>query len=102
MSAQTANQNFNFQLPSLSYIDAKWEEPNLRAPAQTTDPTARSGLFAQLIAGYRAWQRERQAMTEFSAMTDYELADIGLSRADVHRVFDPTLSEDLQYRGPSV
>src|SRR3954452_22403590 len=102
MSGHTANQNFNFQLPSLSYIDAKWEEPNLRAPAQTMDAASKTGMFARLMARYRAWQRDRQGMAEFASMSDYELADIGLSRSDVHRVFDPTLSEDLQFRGRSV
>ena len=30
MSAQIANSQFTFKLPSLSYIDAEWEEPTLR------------------------------------------------------------------------
>ncbi|MBS0642764.1 MAG: DUF1127 domain-containing protein [Proteobacteria bacterium] len=55
-----------------------------------------------MMAGYRDWRRNRQAMVEFAGMTDYELADIGLSRSDVYRVFDPALSEDLQFRGRSV
>jgi len=101
MSAHTANQNFNFQLPSLSYIDAKWEEPNLRSVAQPTKVTPQAGLFARLVARYRSWLRERQAIAEFSLMSDYELADIGLSRSDMHRVFEPTLNEDLQFRGRS-
>jgi uncharacterized protein YjiS (DUF1127 family) len=100
MSARTANQTFNFQLPSLSYIDAKWEEPSLRVPAQSTAAPAKTGLVSRLMAGYRVWQRTRQARDEFSLMSDYELADIGLSRADVHRVFDPALNQDLQHRGP--
>ena len=98
MSAHTADQNFAFQLPTLSYVDAKWEEPNLRAPAITL-PATQSGVVSRLLAHYHAWQRTRRAMTEFAAMSDYELADIGLSRGDVYRVFDATLSEDFQQRG---
>ena len=99
MSAHTANQNFNFQLPSLSYIDAKWEEPNLRAAAQSRDVAPKAGFVARVAARYQAWKRERQAMAEFASMTDYELADIGLSRSDAHRVFDSALNQDLQFRG---
>lgn len=102
MSAHTANNNFDFHLPSLSYVDAKWEEPNLRAQAQTANFAPKANFFARMMAGYRDWRRNRQAMVEFAGMTDYELADIGLSRSDVYRVFDPALSEDLQFRGRSV
>ena len=31
-------------------------------------------------------------------MSDRELADIGLSRADVHRVFDRSYNQDLRDR----
>jgi uncharacterized protein YjiS (DUF1127 family) len=99
MSAHTANQKLNFQLPSLSYIDAKWEEPNLRAPATTVAPARKTGLLARLIEGYQTWQRDRRAMSEFAAMSDYELADMGLSRSDTQRVFNPALNEDLRQRG---
>jgi uncharacterized protein YjiS (DUF1127 family) len=99
MSAHTANQKLNFQLPSLSYIDAKWEEPNLRAAASTAAPVRKTGVLARLIAGYQAWQRDRQAMSEFASMSDYELADMGLSRSDTHRVFNSALNEDLRERG---
>jgi uncharacterized protein YjiS (DUF1127 family) len=97
MSAHIANQNFHFQLPSLSYIDARWEEPNLRTAADDIAP--KPGPVARLVARLRAWQRDRQAMADFASMTDYELADIGLSRSDMHRVFNPALNADLRFRG---
>jgi uncharacterized protein YjiS (DUF1127 family) len=98
MAARTANQTFNFQLPSLSYIDAKWEEPNLIARPEALRDT-KTGYLSRLMARYRDWRRTQQAMAEFSGMSDYELADLGLSRADVYRVFDPALNQDLQTRG---
>ncbi|HVZ06837.1 DUF1127 domain-containing protein [Rhodopila sp.] len=102
MAAQTAHQNFNFQLPSLSYIDAKWEEPALQAPVQARGVTRKSGLLARLGARYQAWRRNQQMMAEFASMSDYDLADIGLSRSDMYRVFDPALNQDLQQRGKAV
>jgi uncharacterized protein YjiS (DUF1127 family) len=102
MSAHTANSEFAFRLPTLSYIDAKWEEPELRQATRATDTGHKAGLFAWLAArvkALRSWYRDNQAATELATMTDRELLDIGLSRADVGRVFDPELNEDLRRRG---
>ncbi|HEY0419688.1 MAG TPA: DUF1127 domain-containing protein [Acetobacteraceae bacterium] len=50
------------------------------------------GLFARLGGALR-WlielPRRRAVMDELGALSEHELADIGLSRADVTRVFDP-------------
>jgi uncharacterized protein YjiS (DUF1127 family) len=102
MSAHTADSQFAFKLPSLSYIDAKWEEPNLRAPAATAGSVRKGGLAAWLsrqVSAFVAWRRDSEAAGELSAMSDRELLDIGLSRADVGRVFKPALNEDLRQRG---
>lgn len=97
MAVQTAD---SFHLPSLSYIDAKWEEPNLRASAAAA--ARKSGLAAWLsrrVAAFVAARREAAAMAELSSMSDRELADIGMNRADVGRVFDMSHNEDLRMRG---
>jgi uncharacterized protein YjiS (DUF1127 family) len=102
MSVQTANSQFKFQLPSLSYVDAKWEEPNLRITKDTAFPVRKTGVagwFARRIEAYRAWQRNQQAIAELGMMSDHELVDIGISRSDMHRVFDPSFNEDLRKRG---
>jgi len=101
MSAHIANSQFSFQLPSLSYIDAKWEEPSLREAAPS--PRVRSrGLAAWLshqVAALVAWRRNSEAEAELQAMSDRELADIGLSRSDLSRVFRPGFDLDLYQRG---
>jgi hypothetical protein len=102
MSAHTADSNYAYQLPSLSYIDAKWEEPNLRAPAQAIRPTLSAGIAAWLatrMAAATAWYRTDQAVTELTAMSDRDLMDIGISRADIPRVFDAATNKDLRQRG---
>ncbi len=102
MSVHTADSQFTFRLPSLSYIDAEWEEPNLRTPVASTQPMRRSGvsgwLFQRLDATL-ARRRERQAAAELALMSDHELMDIGLSRSDIPRAFDPTSNQDLRRRG---
>jgi uncharacterized protein YjiS (DUF1127 family) len=101
MSAQIAKSQFSFELPSLSYIDAKWEEPALSEVA-TPRAVRSTGLAAWLsrqVAALLVWRRNSVAMAELRAMSDYELADIGLSRSDLVRVFEPGFSQDLYQRG---
>ncbi|HEY4043874.1 MAG TPA: DUF1127 domain-containing protein [Rhodopila sp.] len=101
MSAHTADSQFSFKLPSLSYIDAKWEEPNLLEPSAAPQTTRRRGLvawFSRQAAAVSTWRRDRKAALELAAMSDRDLADIGLSRSDVSRVFDPAFNQDLCHR----
>jgi uncharacterized protein YjiS (DUF1127 family) len=101
MSAHAADSH-SFKLPSLSYIDAKWEEPNLTAPIAAPDRARKSRLVAWLagrVAAFRTWRRDSEAAAELASMTNYELMDIGLTRSDLGRVFDPALNEDLRTRG---
>ena len=44
---------------------------------------------AQAVAALRALPRRRAVLNELATLTDRELADIGLNRAELHRVFDP-------------
>jgi uncharacterized protein YjiS (DUF1127 family) len=102
MSAHNASSPLPFQLPSLSYIDAKWEEPTLRIPAPPVSVVRKGGLAAWLshqVAAFRAWRLERETAIELSSMSDRELLDIGMSRADVGRAFTPAFNADLQQRG---
>lgn len=102
MSAYIANSQSSFKLPSLSYIDAKWEEPNLRTPATQSRPARKTGLAAWLyhkVAAFEAWRIERATAIELTSMSDRELLDIGLSRSDLRRVFTSSLSADLHGRG---
>ena len=102
MSVHTADSKFAFQLPSLSYIDAKWEEPNLRTEDVARSNVRRGGLAAWLsrtVAAFIAWRRESEAARELSSMSDRELMDVGLNRADVGRAFDRNFNADLRQRG---
>jgi uncharacterized protein YjiS (DUF1127 family) len=93
MSAPIAKSQFAFQLPNLTYVDASLEEGNFRAPAEPK----LHGLSA-LLTAFRAWRARQSAIAELELMTDRELMDIGLSRSDVHRVFDEGFNADLRDR----
>ena len=102
MSVHTANSEFRFELPSLSYVDVRWEEPNLRTPADPQEPVRKAGLaswFTRRIAAFLAWRRDQQAMSELTMMSDHQLADLGIGRSDVLRIFDPAFNADLRQRG---
>jgi uncharacterized protein YjiS (DUF1127 family) len=105
MSAHTAGSQYAFHLPTLSYIDAKREEPNLHAPAGMRQGVRHAGALAWLsrqVSAFAAWQRDREAAAELARMSDHELMDIGLSRSDLRRVFDGDANQDLRNRGVCV
>ena len=43
----------------------------------------------RLFAGIAALPQRRAVISELNTLTDRELADIGLHRSDLKRVFDP-------------
>jgi uncharacterized protein YjiS (DUF1127 family) len=97
MSAPLSKSDLVFKLAtSQSYIDQSYD-PAPRAAAQ---PAPRGLLrqigdgLALLAQGIRNWTDRQATLSEMGMMSDRELADIGLSRADVPRVFDADFAAD--------
>jgi uncharacterized protein YjiS (DUF1127 family) len=91
MSAPLAKSDFIFKLAnSQSYIDSGYDP----TPLPSVRPASRSLVLAvansvALLAGkVRTWVEKQATLAEMAAMSDRELADIGLSRCDLSRVFD--------------
>jgi uncharacterized protein YjiS (DUF1127 family) len=89
MSAPISKSDLAFSLPaSLSY-HSTWDD----ADYEPVQPQRRHGLFARLaapiVARVQAWSVRERAVSELSAMSDRDLADIGLTRSDIPRVSDP-------------
>src|ERR1019366_4999639 len=100
MSAPIGKSQFSFELPNLSYVDASLEEPNLRfVRVSESRPHGLGAWLARRIAAVVAWHQQQVALGELELMTDHELSDIGLSRSDLARVFDPDNNRDLVQRG---
>jgi uncharacterized protein YjiS (DUF1127 family) len=97
MSAPVANDQFGFSLGNLSYIGASYEE----ASPSVIKPRAYRvrAWIAHLLVTAAEWRRRRAIMQEMAMMTDRELCDIGLSRSDLSRVFDPTFAADRAHSG---
>jgi uncharacterized protein YjiS (DUF1127 family) len=72
-----------FSLGNLSYINSSYEEPPVAPRA-----ARKRWVFSRL----HEWRQRRQLAAELSLMTDRELADIGLSRAELSQVLAPALA----------
>ncbi len=59
------------------------------------NPAPRSLLqrAGAVISGLMTFSRRRAVLDELSSLSDRELSDIGLSRAELSRVFDPRFIE---------
>jgi len=85
MTAPITKDSLAFSLGNLSYVDASYDEqpaPPLTSPKHS------------VLGWLRQWRQRRQIVAELALMSDRELADIGLSRADLPRVFDPAFAAD--------
>lgn len=99
MSAHLADSQLNHRLPSLSYIDAKWEEPELRQSAHAAPRRTLTAWLAAQWNGIQTWFRDNESYGELTVMSDRELHDMGLTRSDLDRVFDSDFNQDLRHRG---
>jgi len=86
------NQLTAFSLGNLSYIGPSYEDPQTRSFGSRGG--SRSGWFSRFMAAVGAWRQRQAVLSEMQTMTDRELADIGLSRSDLVRVFDPAFAAD--------
>ena len=99
MSAPLTKSQMAFDLPKLSYIDTRWEEPTVQPAAEPVREHGFGSWIANQIAAFRGWRAQTRAMTELHHMSDRELFDVGLNRGDFDRIFDNRYNKDLRSRG---
>jgi uncharacterized protein YjiS (DUF1127 family) len=83
-----------FELPQLSYVHTLRDEP-------VAAPRPEQGFATWLkgrIAAFRVWRENQRALAELNNMTERELLDVGLTRADCVRLFDNRFNMDLRAR----
>jgi len=92
MSARIAKEELSLLLPN-AMSHYFHDEHDYRAAVKGP------GLFARLGAALR-WLAEmpkrRAVLDELSMLSDHELADIGLNRGELPRVFDPSFAADRE------
>ena len=84
MNARVAKEEIALMMPSsLSHYA---DEPRL------SDTIASNGVFAAVLRAVH-WladlPRRRTVLAELNELSEHELADIGLNRSELTRVFDP-------------
>ena len=93
MNAPIANDQFGYSLGNLTYIDEAYDSEAIPSVVgRRADGVG--GWFSRLLTHVGEWRRRRAVMREMALMTDHELSDIGLSRADVARVFYPPFAAE--------
>jgi uncharacterized protein YjiS (DUF1127 family) len=92
MNAPTAKDQFSFSLGNVSYIGPAYEDA--QTPAVKPRPSGVGQWFTAFVAAISAWRQRQAVLQEMQLMTDRELSDIGLSRADLGRVFEPAFAAD--------
>ena len=98
MSAPMTKSQMAFELPHLSYIDTRWEEPEVQPAVQPVREHGFASWVAARVAAYRTRRANARARAELNSMTDRELFDIGLNRGDLERMFDDRFNQDLLTR----
>ncbi len=93
MSAPLAKSDFVFKLStSRSYIGSDYDPAQAQVQAPQAAPRGLGRAVADglafLVAGVRSWAGRQVTLAEMDSMSDRELADIGLTRSDLPRVFD--------------
>ncbi len=92
MNAPVTQDQLNYSLGNLSYVDYSFAEP----PVTTVETPKRSlgEWLISVVTAFVAWRRRQATLREMDMLTDRELSDIGLSRTDLPRVFDPAFAVD--------
>lgn len=99
MSAPLAKSDFVFKLStSRSYIGPDYDPAPAQVQVSTAAPRSLGRAIADglafALAGVRGWVGRQTTLAEMDGMSDRELADIGLTRVDLPRVFDADFVAD--------
>ena len=87
-----------FELPKLSYIDTRWEEPAVQPAGETVEERGLAAWIASYVAGFRAWRADARSLAELRGLTERELSDMGLNAGDVERLYDARYNQEVLSR----
>jgi len=102
MSAHLAENDFVFKLAtSQTYIDHAYDDHGYDPATLPGEQQASTGLLrwlgdgvAFVAQGFKNWMSREATLSDMGMMSDRELADIGLNRSDLPRVFDEDFVAD--------
>jgi len=98
MNASINKNEFSFNLPEMLSYHSTWEDADYEPvlPRRRQSWVARAaGLPLRWASAYA---ERRRVINELARMSDRDLADLGLSRYDIPRVFDPAFAAERAAR----
>jgi uncharacterized protein YjiS (DUF1127 family) len=88
---------FFFKLPEVQSYHSRWDD----ADYWPVVPNRSKSWLARAVADVRVrWDQmkeRRRVIRELEAMSDRELTDLGISRYDIPRVFDPKFTAERAF-----
>lgn len=84
MTTHISKEELALMLPGTMYHYFK-DEPDY----VVAQPAPRPGLLTRLRRALAGWLQQHAEMQELANLSDAQLADIGISRAEASKVFDP-------------
>jgi uncharacterized protein YjiS (DUF1127 family) len=88
MTSQTSRHGLNFEPPKMLSYHSTWDD----ADYEPQFPQRRPGPFTRIVAALgarlQAARARRAEISQLAAMSDREVADMGITRCDVARVLD--------------
>jgi uncharacterized protein YjiS (DUF1127 family) len=103
MDARLTERELSRLLPPANFRDAEEREAIRHAAMAARDAAIAEGIrrlargvatgLTAVVRAVANWPSKQRTYAELQSLTDRELADIGLSRGDVSRVFDPSFAQ---------
>ena len=98
MTAYNRKDEFRFKLPEMLSYHSTWEDADYEPvlPARRESWLVRAAVAVKDRVT-RVMERQR-VIRELEAMSDRDLADLGLTRYDIPRVFEPEFAKEHALR----
>jgi uncharacterized protein YjiS (DUF1127 family) len=94
MNVSMNKTEFAFKLPEMLSYHSTWDD----ADYEPVQPHRQAGLLARTAGAVKrsiaAYMDRQRVINEMSRLSDRDLADLGLSRYDIKRVFDPVFAAE--------
>ncbi len=94
MNASMNKNTFAFKLPEMLSYHSTWEDADYEPALPRHQPSLLGRLTAAPVRWLSHYAERRRVMNELQQMSDRELADLGISRYDIPRVFDPRFAAE--------
>jgi uncharacterized protein YjiS (DUF1127 family) len=83
---------FEFKLPEMASYRSTWADADYEPVLPHHEPGPLARVAASVRRSVAAYLQRRRVMNELAEMSDRDLADLGISRYDIPRVFDPAFA----------